>query len=92
MRKEEGLSLTDAIIEGGKTRFIPVFATTITTIGGVLPLALKDEEYAQLGYALIFGLLVATVLTLVVIPIIYMMFEKTKSIIKQYVPVLVDER
>jgi len=92
LRKEEGLSLMEAIVEGGKTRFIPVFSTTITTIGGVLPLALKSDEYAQLGYALIFGLLVATVLTLVVIPILYMIFERTKTRIRKYIPIMLEER
>jgi HAE1 family hydrophobic/amphiphilic exporter-1 len=92
LRKEEGLSLIDAIVEGGKTRFIPVFSTTITTIGGVLPLALKSDEYAQLGFALIFGLMVATVLTLVVIPMLYMIFEKSKTSIRKYIPIMLDER
>lgn len=92
LREEENMSLIDAIVEGGKTRFIPVFSTTITTIGGVLPLALKSDEYAQLGYALIFGLLVATVLTLVIIPMLYLIFERTKTHIRKYIPLMMDER
>lgn len=70
-----GTDFTKAITKAGKTRFIPVFATSITTIGGILPLALKNAYYAQLGFALIFGLMVATVLTLVYIPIFYSFIE-----------------
>lgn len=70
-----GHNLVDAIVEAGKTRLIPVFSTTITTCGGILPLAVKSPYYAQLGYSLIFGLMVATVLTLVFIPIFYSLFE-----------------
>lgn len=67
--RSTGTEFIEAITKAGKTRFIPVFATSITTIGGILPLALKNAYYAQLGFALIFGLMVATVLTLVYIPI-----------------------
>lgn len=73
-----GKNLIDAIVEAGKTRFIPVFSTTITTCGGILPLAVKNPYYAQLGYSLIFGLMVATVLTLVFIPIFYAIIEGRK--------------
>lgn len=70
-----GVELKEAIAKAGRTRFIPVFATSITTIGGILPLALKNAYYAQLGFAMIFGLMVATVLTLVYIPIFYSFIE-----------------
>ena len=92
LRNEEGKDIRQAIIEGGKTRFIPVFSTTITTIGGILPLAMRDPSYAQLGYSLIFGLMVATVLTLIVIPVLYLAFETTKVRFKKVVPVFIDER
>ncbi len=39
--KGNGLNQIDAIVQGAKTRFIPVFATSITTMGGILPLAVK---------------------------------------------------
>lgn len=78
--RSTGKDLVQAIVEAGKTRFIPVFATTITTCGGILPLAVKNPYYAQLGYSLIFGLMVATVLTLVFIPIFYSLIEGRKII------------
>jgi HAE1 family hydrophobic/amphiphilic exporter-1 len=70
-----GNNMKDAIVQAGKTRLIPVFSTTITTCGGILPLAVKSPYYAQLGFSLIFGLMVATVLTLVLIPIFYSLIE-----------------
>lgn len=92
LRREEGMSIKEAIVEGGKTRFVPVFSTTITTIGGILPLAMRDQSYAQLGYSLIFGLLVATILTLIVIPVLYLAVENGKEKFKKKVPVFIDER
>ena len=74
--RNEGIALLDAISEAVKTRFQPVIATSLTTIGGVLPLALYNSTFSQLGYALIFGLLASTVLTLLIIPIIYYSIEK----------------
>lgn len=70
-----GKPMKEAIVEAGKTRFNPVLATSLTTIGGVLPLAFKEIYYAQFSYSLIFGLLVTTVLTLIYIPVIYSIVE-----------------
>jgi HAE1 family hydrophobic/amphiphilic exporter-1 len=92
LRFEGGKDIKKAIVEGGMTRFIPVFSTTITTIGGILPLAMRDSSYAQLGYSLIFGLLVSTVLTLIVIPVLYLAFENAKTRFKRVVPIFIDER
>lgn len=73
-----GFTITDALVRSGRTRLIPVFATTITTIGGILPLALKNTYYAQLCFSIIFGLMVATVLTLLFIPVLYALFESRR--------------
>lgn len=82
--KKQGYNRLDAIVEAVKTRFTPVMSTSITTIGGVLPLAIKSASYGQLGYALIFGLITSTLLTLLIIPIVlYTMdsgIEKVKNI------------
>lgn len=76
--RKEGQKLSEAIVNAGKTRFNPVLATSLTTIGGVLPLAFREVYYEQFSYALIFGLLTTTVLTLVYIPIIYSILEGLK--------------
>ena len=73
--RQEGTPFYKAIAQAGRTRFNPVLATTMTTIGGILPLSFKNAYYSQFGYALIFGLLVTTWMTLLLIPIGYAMFE-----------------
>ncbi len=73
-----GYEFYEAIRHTGRTRFIPVLATTITTAGGVLPITLKQKFFSGLGYTLIFGLTVSTLLTLVLIPVIYAMLEERR--------------
>ena len=69
--RKTGYSRNDAVSEAVKVRFLPVLATSLTTIGGVLPLAVFNDTFSQLGYALIFGLFASTVLTLLLVPITY---------------------
>lgn len=76
--RSTGKNLMDAIVEAGAIRFNPVLATTLTTIGGVLPLAFRDAYYAQFSFSLVFGLLVTTILTLIFIPIFYSIIEGFK--------------
>ncbi|MDG2385389.1 MAG: efflux RND transporter permease subunit [Pirellulaceae bacterium] len=70
-----GLPLRNALIEAGQNRLRPVLLTTITTIGGLLPLMLNltggAEFWQPLTGAIVFGLMFATALTLVVIPVAY---------------------
>jgi HAE1 family hydrophobic/amphiphilic exporter-1 len=76
--RKNGYSLKDAVRETGITRFMPVLATSITTIGGILPSTIKQAFFAPMGYTIIFGLCMTTVLTLVVIPVSYTMLEEWK--------------
>ncbi len=78
--RKTGYGLDQAIKVTGMTRFIPVLATTITTAGGILPITLKQPFFSPMGYSLIFGLCMATVLTLVVIPVLYSLLEQLKGI------------
>ncbi|MBN2655677.1 MAG: efflux RND transporter permease subunit [Spirochaetales bacterium] len=89
--RSEKMALIEALYEAGKSRFGPVLATTVTTIGGILPLAFKDENYAQLSLSLIFGLMASTILTLIVLPIFYYLAENAKARFKTIIPLLVDE-
>jgi HAE1 family hydrophobic/amphiphilic exporter-1 len=72
---EEGRPIKEAIITASKTRIRPIFMTSITTIFGVLPLAIgfgKGAEIMQpLAIAVVGGLTYATLLTLIVVPTIY---------------------
>jgi HAE1 family hydrophobic/amphiphilic exporter-1 len=70
-----GLSVNQAVIQAGKSRLRPVLMTSLTSILGLLPLAVGIGEGAEiwqpLGVAIIGGLTVSTALTLVVIPVVY---------------------
>ena len=73
--RKRGLPLRDAIMEAGINRLRPVILTTVTTIGGLLPLLLNisggAEFWQPLTAAVVFGLAFASVLTLLVIPVAY---------------------
>ncbi|MDY7037758.1 MAG: efflux RND transporter permease subunit, partial [Thermodesulfobacteriota bacterium] len=73
--KGTGLNMFDAIVAAGQQRLRPIISTTVSTIGGILTLTLTDKLWEGLGVVLIFGIGFATVLTLVVVPIMYSLFE-----------------
>ncbi len=76
--KESKMSLKEAILDTVKTRIRPIFLTTITTIVGILPLAITNPFWAGLGFTLSFGLAVSSITTLIVIPTIYYSLQKKK--------------
>jgi len=89
--RNQGMERNAAIVEAVKTRFNPVLATSITTIGGVLPISVADPALGQLGYALIFGLVASTALTLMVIPIVYSMNDGITEKIRDKFGLFVEE-
>ena len=74
MRKS-GLNMFDAIIAGGQQRLRPIISTTLSTVGGIITLTIIDELWEGLGVVIIFGICFATVLTLIVVPVMYSLFE-----------------
>lgn len=77
--EEVGLSPQRAIIEASQRRLRPILLTTVTTIGGLLPLYLGGGSmWESMAIAILFGLLFATVLTLGVVPILYALFFRVK--------------
>ncbi len=73
--REEGKDLLTALMEACQTRFTPIVLTTATTIGGLLPLTLGGGSmWAPMGWTIIGGLLMSTLLTLVVVPVLYKLF------------------
>ena len=80
--KDSGLSLTDAIVEAGQQRIRPILMTSLTTILALVPMALGIGEGASLSapmaIAVIGGLFTSTLLSLVVIPCVYYVFESAK--------------
>jgi len=73
--RREGLGASEAIAEAIRIRFRPLIATTLTTIAGLTPLALADPFWEPLAVAMIFGLLVSTILVLFLFPIYYRFFS-----------------
>ena len=82
-RKAQGLSVHEAIVGAAKARFRPILMTSLSTILGILPIALAlgagSESRVSMGVAVIGGLVLATFLTLFVIPAIYTYLSSTQK-------------
>jgi HAE1 family hydrophobic/amphiphilic exporter-1 len=78
--RREGMALYQAVIKAGHTRLRPILMTTLTTIVGMIPMALgigeSSETYAPLAISVISGLTASTVLTLIFVPTLYVLFEE----------------
>jgi HAE1 family hydrophobic/amphiphilic exporter-1 len=87
-KENEGLTTREALLEAGATRLRPILMTALATIGALLPLVTGLEESAGiiskgLGITVIGGLISSTLLTLVIVPIVYeflMKFKKKKIV------------
>lgn len=83
--KKEGLETHEAIVQGASARLRPIIMTTLTTVLAMIPMSLGlgngGEMIAPLGVAIIGGLTVATFITLLLIPIIYAVFDRFKDIL-----------
>jgi multidrug efflux pump subunit AcrB len=73
VQKRAGLSDYDAILDSGVSRLRPVAMAALTTALGMIPL-LVDAFFIAMAVTIIFGLVVATVLTMVVVPVLYALF------------------
>jgi multidrug efflux pump len=73
--RDQMLNIFDAIIAAGRQRLRPIISTTLSTIGGIITLTITDKLWEGLGVVIIFGIAFATVLTLVVVPVMYSLFE-----------------
>lgn len=76
---DEGKELALAIFDAAKQRMRPILVTTVTTVGGMLPLWIShDPMFETLAIAVIFGLAFATVITLVFVPVLYSILYRVK--------------
>ncbi|QDV04718.1 Swarming motility protein SwrC [Planctomycetes bacterium Poly30] len=74
-----GIKVATAAARGASDRLRPIVSTSLTTIVGLVPLAISDPMWRPLCYAIIFGLIVSTVTSLVVVPCLYLLLTpKTK--------------
>jgi len=72
-----GMEKLAAIREAGEVRFTPIVLTTLTTIGGLLPLTLRGGTlWAPMGWTIIGGLLVSTFLSLLLVPCLYKLYTR----------------
>lgn len=83
-KENEGLSTREALLEAGATRLRPILMTALATIGALLPLVTGLEESAGiiskgLGITVIGGLVSSTLLTLVIVPIVYEMLARFRK-------------
>jgi HAE1 family hydrophobic/amphiphilic exporter-1 len=81
--RAKGENAYDALVEGGRTRLRPILMTALTAILALIPLAASQEAGAiiasELARAVMGGLIVSTALTLVVIPVVYSLFDQLGS-------------
>jgi len=72
LRREEKMDIDMAIEKAGETRFIPIVLTTLTAIGGLIPLVLEHSPlYSPLAWVIIGGLISSLILTRIVTPVMY---------------------
>jgi len=84
--RRSGLSLVEAVVSGGKSRLRPVLMTTLTTLFGMLPLAISKGEGSELwrplGVSMLGGLSFSTFITLILVPVMYIILNR-ESLNKQ---------
>jgi multidrug efflux pump subunit AcrB len=87
-QRSKGVELMDAVLTAGETRFRPVMLTSLTTFAGLLPLMLNQSTQAQalipMAVSLGFGIIFATIITLVITPVNYLLGRRIKYAVVDY--------
>ncbi|HEX6434451.1 MAG TPA: efflux RND transporter permease subunit [Gemmatimonadales bacterium] len=90
--KERGLETAAAVLEAGRIRLRPILMTSVSTIMGALPIALGlgagSISRRPLGYAIVGGILFSTVLTLYVVPVVYLLLDRATQRVARRTPQL----
>jgi len=81
--KEKGMETVDAVLEAGRIRLRPILMTSVATIVAMVPIALGlgagGASRQPLGYAIIGGMVFSTVLTLFLVPVVYILFDLARE-------------
>jgi len=84
-KRAEGMKLIDAVLIAGASRFRPVMLTSLTTFIGLMPLLFEQSTQAQflipMAVSLGFGILFATFITLILVPVNYLIVEQLKELV-----------
>lgn len=87
--RERGLSRRDAVLRAGPVRLRPILMTAFSTIAGMMPVAIGlgsgAETRAPMGTAIVGGMLTSTVLTLVVVPVVYTLMDDLALVMRRLV-------
>jgi multidrug efflux pump subunit AcrB len=85
--REEGVPLDEATRQAGQARFVPILLTTLTAIGGLIPLILERSSlYSPLAIVILGGLISSTLLARVVTPVLYKLLAPTVEVKKPDAP------
>jgi len=88
-RRREGASIIDAVNQSGARRFRPIILTSLTTFAGLLPLLIEQSVQAKflvpMAVSLGFGVLFATFITLMIVPVAYLILEDIKALFERLV-------
>jgi len=86
-QRRKGVELFEAVLTAGARRFRPVILTSLTTFAGLTPLLLEKSTQAKflqpMAISLGFGIIFATAITLLVVPVNYLVFENIKQLLKK---------
>src|SRR5690606_6957576 len=81
--RDRGMELTEAVLEAGRIRFRPIMMTAVSTVVGALPIALGlgagSDSRVPLGLVIVGGVSIATFLTLFLVPVVYLLFERARQ-------------
>ena len=87
-RRSEGMGLREAVRVSGVARFRAIMLTSLTTFAGLLPLMFEKSTQAQflipMAISLAWGVLLGTLVTLILVPINYLLLEDLKSALRRY--------
>jgi multidrug efflux pump len=90
--KERGLATVEAVREAGRIRLRPILMTSVSTVMGAVPVALGlgagSSSRRPLGYSIVGGVLLSTLLTLFLVPVVYVMFDSLRQRVRRGRPAL----